>query len=120
MSNAVWYGEQNPAEAIAAIEPGSIMRDLPAYDAITLADMPTKADAVRYAIRELARESSTAASDPAAVAAWLQDQPDGPPDVPVSYVRDVIRRDAAAAAKQRRSTVRALPGPGSSAASGSG
>jgi len=108
---AAWLGIREPAEAIALIEPGHAALMSPPVIP-TLTDMLTKADAVRFAIRAIAGESDGKAADAQTVAAWLREHagelaiPSW--DIPAGYVRDIARRDAESAAKQRRSTVLAL------------
>jgi len=118
MYAATWLGETNPREAIALIEPGNdAVKSPPVIP--TLTDMATKADAVRFAIRAIAAESTGAATestgaatDAQAVAAWLRARAGSLAvpawEIPAAYVRDVARRDADSTAKQRRSTVRAI------------
>jgi alpha/beta superfamily hydrolase len=115
---AAWLGIREPAEAIALIEPGNdAVKSPPVMP--TLTDMTTKADAVRFAIRAIAAESTGAASestgaatDAQAVAAWLRARAGSLAvpawEIPAAYVRDVARRDAESTAKQRRSMVRAI------------
>lgn len=108
-SLAVWHGEQSPQEAISAIESAHAMLNVPLP---TLADMTTKADAVRFALRQMAADSNGTAPAATDAAAWLQDHADGLAEpgwqIPASYVRDIMRRDGEALARQRRSTVRAI------------
>ena len=111
MYAATWLGVTEPAEAVALIEPGHAALMSPPVIP-TLTDMLTKADAVRFAIRAIAGESDGKATDAQTVAAWLREHagelaiPSW--DIPAGYVRDIARRDAESAAKQRRSTVLAL------------
>jgi hypothetical protein len=108
MSFATWSGETDPREAIAVIEPSA--NALPEIK--TLADMTTKADAVRFALRQMAADSNGTAPAAADAAAWLQDHAAGLAEpawqIPASYVRDIMRRDSEALARQRRSTVHAI------------
>jgi len=101
MYAATWLGVTDPAEAVALIDPAyaSLVTALPDIEQIE-----TKADAVRLALRTLT-DSTGAAPTAADTAAWLA-QHDW--TVAPGYVRDIQRRDADSAAKQRRSTVLAL------------
>jgi hypothetical protein len=115
---AAWLGVREPAEAIALIETGhAALKSPPVIP--TLTDMATKADAVRYAVRAIAAESTDtagesnlSAADAQTIAAWLRARAGALAspawEIPAGYVRDVLRRDAESAAKQRRSTVRAI------------
>lgn len=111
MYHATWNGIQSPAEAIALIEPGhEMLRISPVMP--TLTDMLTQADTVRFAIRALASEGKAVTAPD--VAAWLHDHASDLSDttwnIPAGYVRDIMRRDSEAQAKQSRSMIRALPG----------
>lgn len=109
-SLAVWQGETNPREAITLLESAhtSLVTALP-----DIADIETKADAVRLALRTQADSTGTAPSA-ADTVSWLREHGWS---VAPGYVRDVQRRDADSAVKQRRSTVRAITGQDSRRAS---
>ena len=111
-SRATWLGENDPANAIALIEP---LLEVSEIKPPALRDVSTKADAVRFAVSALAaldhgdKESVTVPQ----VASWLQDHADDFPvpdwQISPSYVADVLRRDAEARARIARAQPRALP-----------
>jgi hypothetical protein len=111
---ATWAGIQSPAEAISAVEPqhagGRAALD---YQPETLADMRTLADAIRYAMAEIARGRNVdiAALSAREIADWLQDHAASFPEpwtVSTSYVSDVQRRTMAARERANGSKVTQL------------
>jgi hypothetical protein len=129
-SRAAWSGEQNPQNAISDYEnalfnepepepepepvpvlPDTTHSDAPALpsaaqnDAPALPDAVSKADAVRHAIAVLCESNAGNAPSPASVTAWLAAR--GTNAAP-GYVRDVVRRDRAASARNRRAGIRAV------------
>lgn len=114
MWHATWTGETDPREAIAFTEmPAALAPVTPPV----LADMATKADAIRYAVAALTAESNGEAPAPQDVTAWLHsnaaDLAQTGWQIDAAYVRNVMRRDGEAAARQRRGTVVALESSGS-------
>lgn len=102
MRAATWSGVRDPGEAIAAIEPQAIAaRSVIDHKPETLADMRTLADAIRFAMAEIARGRNVdiAALSAREIADYLQDHATGlaePWNVTASYVSDVLRRTIAA------------------------
>lgn len=113
-SAASWLGIQSPAEAIALIEPqANAARTVADYQPETLADMRTQADAVRFALAEIARAANRSidAVTGSEVAAWLHGNAGTAPGLTVptaSYCADVIRRTVAARDKAAGSNVTRL------------
>jgi hypothetical protein len=95
---ATWAGIQSPAEAIAAIEPQSAgARAAIEHEPETLADMRTQADAVRFALAEIARRTNRSidAIGSHEIADYLQSNADPAEGIRVpaaSYIQDVKRR----------------------------
>ena len=95
---STWLGVQDPAEAIALIEPRTeTARAALEFTPETLADMTTVADAIRFAMLEVARGRNVAIAQLSAreVSDWLDDHKGEmaePWSVTPSYVSDVIRR----------------------------
>lgn len=99
---ATWAGIQSPAEAIAAIEPQSnAARTVIDHKPETLADQRTLADAIRFAMAEIARSRNADIDALSAreIADYLQDNATElaePWNITPSYVSDVLRRTIAA------------------------
>jgi hypothetical protein len=93
-----WLGVRDPAEAIALIEPqAESARAVLEFIPETLADMRTVADAIRFAMLEVARSRNTGINTLTAreIADWLEDHKGEmaePWNVSASYVSDVLRR----------------------------
>ncbi len=110
MFHATWTGEQNPAEAIALLSPQVTTEITP----VLLADMKTKADAVRYAVKELARLDHGDVDRVSApeVARWITEHASELPNpdwsISLSYAADVIRRDGDSRARISRARVRSI------------
>lgn len=102
MHAATWSGVRDPAEAIAAIEPRSeSARAVLEFVPETLGDMRTLADAIRFAMLEVARNRNAdiGALTAREITDWLADHKGElaePWTVVPSYVSDVLRRTIAA------------------------
>lgn len=102
---STWLGVQDPAEAIALIEPRTeSARAVLEFAPETLADMRTLADAIRFAMLEVARSRNVGIGALSAreVADWLEDHKGEmaePWTITPSYVSDVLRRTITAREK---------------------
>jgi hypothetical protein len=104
---ATWTGIQSPAEAIAAAEPQH------ADARAGLAGVRTLADAIRYAMAEIARSRGVDISALSAreIAGWLQDHAASLPEpwtISTSYISDVQRRTIAARERAAKNKVTQL------------
>jgi len=115
MYAATWSGVRDPAEAIAAIEPQSPgARAAIDHEPETLADMRTQADAVRFAMADIARSSNRSidAIGPHEIADYLRSNAgtaQGAEIPSASYIQDVKRRTLAARDKASGGKITQLP-----------
>lgn len=105
MSAAAWTGTTDIREAIVLIQPQTqTARAALEWRPETLADMTTQADAIRFALAELARARNVDIDQvsPQNAADWLQSHADQLAEswqIPLSYIYDVQKRTLAARAK---------------------
>jgi hypothetical protein len=115
MHAATWSGIQSPAEAIAAIEPQTASaRAAFEHRPETLADQRTLADAIRFAMAEIARTRNVDIDALSAreIADYLHDHAGELADswnATTSYISDVLRRTIAARDKASDGKVTHLP-----------
>jgi hypothetical protein len=102
---STWLGVQDPTEAIALIEPRTeSARAALEFTPETLGDMRTVADAIRFAMLEVARSRNVeiGALSAREITDWLDDHKGEmaePWTITPSYVSDVLRRTIAAREK---------------------
>lgn len=110
-SRATWTGENDPVEAIALLDMQLVA---PEVIPLTIADMKTKADTVRYAVRELAKldhgnlNSVTASQVTEYLREHSAELKEPGWNIPLSYSADVIRRDVDVRTRLARARMRAI------------
>lgn len=107
-----WLGVQDPAEAIALIESRTeTARAVLEFAPETLADMKTVADAIRFAMLDLARDRNADIGTLTAreITDWLAEHAEQlaePWTISASYVSDVLRRTITAREKRAGNVTR--------------